>query len=143
MCPHCAQNLLNLKKNVTRLQLFPAKEPLKSVSIDILYSFISTSRKNENLLFIMGRFSKMTKTIPMKVISVVEVTKHFVSSWVFNYAPPEELSADNADRFTSKYFQNVCRKMTIKNKFITMYHIQPNGRSKDTIKLSWQHSERT
>ena len=65
-CPQCARNRIKLRKNVTELQLFPAKEPLSSVCIDILGEFMKTKRRNEYLLVITDRFSKRTKTVPMK-----------------------------------------------------------------------------
>ena len=126
-CPHCARNRIKLRKNVEQLQLFPATEPLTSVCIDILGEFIKTQRRNEYLLVITDRYSKLTKTVPMKGISAAEVARHFVNSWVFNYGPPTELVADNGGCFTSKFFIDVCRIMSIKNNFTTTYHPQSNG----------------
>lgn len=83
-CPQCADNRLKIQKNATRLQQIPAEEPPSSVCIDFLGPFIRTSPRNENLLFITYRFSKMKKKIPMNLISVSEVAKQFVNSLVFN-----------------------------------------------------------
>lgn len=63
---HCTPNQLKLRKNFTRLQIFPSNERLKSVRSDILGQFIRTLRKNEHLLVITDRFSKMATAIPMK-----------------------------------------------------------------------------
>ena len=84
-----------MRRNVEQLQLFPATEALTSVCIDILGEFIKTPRRNEYLLVITDRFTKLTKTIPMKGISAAEVAKCFVNEWVFNYGPPKELISDN------------------------------------------------
>ena len=90
-CAQCAKNRIKLRKNVEPLQLFPATEPLASVSIDILGEFITTPRRNKYLLVISDRFTKLTKTVPLKKISAAEVAKSFVDNWVFNYGPPQEL----------------------------------------------------
>lgn len=127
MFPPRSQNRNNLRKNVTRLQIFPSKERPKSACIDIHGTFILMWPKNEHLLVIMDLFSKMTKTVPMKGIYAAKVAKQFVNSWVFNYRPPEDLIADNGGCSTSKYFQNVCRIISIMTIFTTTYHPQTNG----------------
>jgi len=126
-CPQCARNRIKLRRNVEQLQLFPATEPLTSVCIDILGEFIKTPRRNEYLLVITDRFTKLTKTIPMKGISAAEVARCFVNEWVFNYGPPKELISDNGGCFTSKFFLDVCSILSIKNNFTTTYHPQANG----------------
>lgn len=55
-----------------------------SVCIDLLDPFIRKYLKNEHIPVITDRFSKMTKTIPMKIICAAEVAKHFVNFWMFN-----------------------------------------------------------
>lgn len=63
----------------------------------------------------------------MKGISVSDVAKLFVNSWVFNYGPPEELIDGNGGCFKSKFFQDVCRKMSIQNSLNTTNQRQSNG----------------
>ena len=126
-CPHCAKNRIKLRKNVKPLQLFPATEPLASVCIDILGEFITTRRRNKYLLVMTDRFTKLTKTAPMKGISAAEVARTFVDNWVFNYGPPTEVISDNGSCFASRFFLDVCRILSIKNHFTTTYHPQANG----------------
>ena len=63
----------------------------------------------------------------MKGISASEVARCFTNAWVFNYGPPTELVSDNGGCFTSKFFIDICRIMSIKNNFTTTYHPQANG----------------
>ena len=128
-CPTCARNRIKLRKNVGELQLFPATAPLESVAIDVLGELIRTQRGNEYLLVITDRFTKLTKTVPMKGISAAEVARHFVNEWVFNYGPPKELLADNGGCFTAKFFQSVCKILNVHNQFTTTYHPQTNGQT--------------
>ena len=127
-CPQCARNQIKLRRNVEQLQLFPATEQLTSVCIDILGEFIKTPRRNEYLLFITDRFTKLTKTIPMKGISAAEVGRCSVNEWVFNYGPLTELISDNGGCFTSKFFLDVFSILSIKNNFTATYHLQANGK---------------
>ena len=126
-CPECARERLKLRKNVGELKLFPATAPNESVCIDILGELVRTPRGHRYLLVITDRFTKMTKTVPMKGVSAGEVAKHFVDNWVFNYGPPTDLLADNGKQFTSKFFLDVCRILNIHNSFTTTYHPQTNG----------------
>ena len=126
-CASCARNRIKLRKNTTELQLFPAQAPLESVCIDVLGELIKTSRGHEYLLVITDRFTKLTKTVPLKGISAAEVAKAFVTHWVFNFGPPIDLLADNGKCFTAKFFQDVCQILNIHNSFTTTYHPQANG----------------
>lgn len=100
---------------------------MTSVCIYILSEFIRTQRKNEYLLVITDRYTKLTKTVLMNAVTAAEVVKDFITTWLFNYGPPEELIADNGDFFTSKFFQYVCKIMKIENNFNTNYRPQTNG----------------
>lgn len=126
-CSTCAKNRIQLRLQAEPLQLFPASGPLESVAIDVLGELIKTVRGNQYLLIISDRFTKLTKSVPLKSISAAEVAKAFVNEWVFNYGPPKELISDNGKCFTAKFFQDVCRILNIQNSFTTTYHPQTNG----------------
>ena len=49
----------------------------------------------------MERYTKFTKTFPLKCVSAMEVAKAFINYWVFTYGPPEELISDYGTCFTS------------------------------------------
>ena len=126
-CTTCAQNRIKLRQHTQQLKLFPATAPLEAVAIDVLGELIKTSRGYEYLLVISDRFTKLTKTVPLRGQSAAEVAKAFVNEWVLNYGPPKNLLADNGKCFTSKLFQEVCRILNIHNLFTTTYHPQANG----------------
>lgn len=77
-CLTCARNLIQLRKNVTTVKIFPAQAPLESVAIDVLGELVKTARGNQYLLVIVDRFTKLVKTVPMKGIPAAEVVRHFV-----------------------------------------------------------------
>ena len=126
-CSTCARNRIKLRRHTSQLKLFPASAPLEAVAIDILGELIKTSQGNQYLLVISDRYTKLTKTVPLKSQSATEVAKAFVNEWVFNYGPPLDLLADNGKCFTSKFFQDVCRIINVHNSFTTTYHPQANG----------------
>ena len=126
-CPNCAKNRIKLRQHTTALKLFPATAPLESVALDIYGELVRTSRGNQYLLVISDRFTKLTKTVPLKSVSAAEIAKAFVNEWVFNYGPPVDLLADNAKYFSSKFFQSVCNILNVHNSFTTTYHPQANG----------------
>ena len=126
-CATCAKNRIKLRQRTNKLQLFPPSGPLESVAIDIFGELLKTKRGFQYLLVISDRFTKLTKTIPLKGVSAGEVARAFTHEWVFNYGPPQDLLADNGKCFTSKFFQSVCSILNVDNQFTTTYHPQTNG----------------
>lgn len=126
-CTECARERVKYRKNSTRMKLFPATAPLESVAIDILGELIRTKKGNRFLLVITDRFTKLTKTVPLKRITATAVAHAFVHHWVFHYGPPRTLLSDNGSQFMARFFTEVCRIMGTKNVYTTTYHPQCNG----------------
>ena len=127
-CTSCAKERIALRKHASYLSLFPAKAPLEYVAIDILGPLpYTTGKRNRYLLVIADRYSKLTKTVPLKNITAATVARAFVEHWVFHFGPPAKLLSDNGGQFTSKFFQQVCQILGIKKLFTTAYHPQTNG----------------
>jgi hypothetical protein len=61
----------------------------------------------------MRSFSKLTRTVPLRIISALVVEKAFCEHWVFVYGPPRYLLTDNGTQFTAKCFLAVCRDLGI------------------------------
>lgn len=121
ICQHCAQVRSKLNKNLTRVELFPAKEPLTSLWICIHCPFISTMLKNIHLLVVTARYLKMNKTINMKFVCDIEVAKHFLNFFAFTYSPHEEVVVDNTEFFKLKYFQDFCRILSSNTNCLAKY----------------------
>lgn len=54
----------------------------------------------------------------------------FVTYWVFVYGPLVQSLSDNRSQFASKFFQDVCSILDIRNMFVMTYHRQGNGQVK-------------
>ena len=65
--------------------------------------------------------------VPLRSITAYNLAVAFCTHWIFKYGPPRYLVLDNAQYFTAKFFQAVCRHLGIIHKFVTTYHPQANG----------------
>ena len=128
-CVQCARNRVRLRRGSKEMQLFPAQRPLECVAIDILGPLIKSERGYRFVLVITDRFSKLVRTVPMKKVSAFAVAQAFVREWVFTYGPPAFVLSDNGSQFKAKFFQNVCRILSVQNLFTTTYHPQTNGQA--------------
>jgi hypothetical protein len=95
--------------------------------MDILGPLPRTKHGNRFLLVITDRYSKVTKTVPLRVVTALSVAKAFCDHWVFAYGAPISLLTDNGPQFTAKFFQAVCGELGVKKVFTTAYHPQANG----------------
>jgi Integrase core domain len=124
-CTPCAKNRVQERKRVSMIKLFHANEPLEFVAIDVLGPLPKTVHGNRFLLVISDRFSKLTRTIPMRTTTALAVAKAFFTHWVFAYGPPKFLLSDNGTQFTAKFFIEVCRELGIAKVFTTAYALRP------------------
>jgi hypothetical protein len=95
--------------------------------MDILGPLPETKDGHRFLLVIVDRFSKHTRTVPLKNITAEEVSKAFVNEWYCIYGAPIVLLSVNGTQFVSKFFQSVCRLLGVKQVFTTAYHPASNG----------------
>ena len=126
-CTRCAKNRIKLRRRTNYLKLFPAREPLESVAMDVLGPLTKTKKGHQYLLIISDRFTKLTQVAPMRNVTAYNLAVAFCTHWVFKYGPPRSLLMDNAQYFTAKFFQAVCRHLGVATKFVTTYHPQANG----------------
>jgi transposase InsO family protein len=95
--------------------------------MDILGPLPRKKHGNRFLLVIADRFSKVTKTAPLRTITALSVARAFCDHWAYIYGPPASLLTDNSRQFTAKSFQAACAELGIKKVFTTAYHPQTNG----------------
>jgi transposase InsO family protein len=133
-CTVCAKNRVTERKRTSFLKLFPASGPLEFVAMDmetnsrdILSPLPKMEHGNRFLLVISDRFSKLTRTVPLRTIAAFGVAKAFCDAWVFSYGPPRYLLSNIGTQFNAKFFLSVCRELIIANIFTTAYHPQTNG----------------
>jgi Integrase zinc binding domain/Integrase core domain len=130
-CHACARNRIKERNKTSYLKLFPASSPLEYVSIDLLGPLPKTAHRNRFLLVMTDRFSKLTRTVPLRSTTAYVVAKAFCELWVFTYGPPRHVLTDNGPQFAAKFFLAVCRELGIEKVFSSTYHPQTNGKWRD------------
>jgi hypothetical protein len=76
-CNVSARNHIAEKRKTSPLKLFPTKGPLESVSMGILGPLPRTKHGNLFLLVISYRYSKVTKTVPLRTVTAISVARAF------------------------------------------------------------------
>jgi transposase InsO family protein len=107
-CDACDRNRIAEKTKTNPLKLFSAEGPLESVAMDILGPLPRTKHENRFLLVITDRYSKVTKTITLRVVTALSAARAFLDHWVYAHGAPLSLLTDNGPQFTAKFFQAVC-----------------------------------
>jgi hypothetical protein len=110
------------------MRLFPASSRLEYVSINLLRHLPETAHGNRFLLVMTDRFSKLTRTVPLRTKTAFFVSKAFREHWVFCYVPPCHLVFENGPQFAEKFFQAVCREIGIEKDFSSAYHPRRMGK---------------
>ena len=128
-CTACSKNRMKEQRNVYPMRLFPATKPLEYVAMDILGPLPRTKHGMRFILVITDRFTKLTKTVPLRTITSLAVARAFCRDWVFSYGTPNTLLTDNGTQFTASFFRNVCHILGIHKVFTAEYHPQTNGQA--------------
>jgi Integrase zinc binding domain len=83
-CTTCAKNRIKERTHTSFLKLFPASAPLEYVAIDILGPLPKTGHGNRFLLVMTDRFSKLTRTVPLRTTTALVCARAFYDDWVYS-----------------------------------------------------------
>lgn len=97
--------------------------------MDILAPLPKSIDGNEFISVITDRFSKATRTIPLKTTTATDVAMALLTHWVYSYGLPLYLLTDNGNQLLSKFFPHVYATLGTKHVTTTAYHPQTNGQS--------------
>ena len=75
-------------KNQKNLKLFPAAGSLEFVAIDLLGPLPKTAHGNQHVLVTTDRFSKFTRSIPLRTTIYSVVVTESLDNWVYVYGAP-------------------------------------------------------
>jgi hypothetical protein len=126
-CDTCPRNPIKERTKTSYLKLFPASSRLEYASINLLGELPETAHGNRFLLVMTDRFSKLTRTVPIRTTTAFFVAKAFCEHWVFFCGPPRHVLSENGPQFAEKLFQAVCRELGIEKVFSSVCHPQTNG----------------
>lgn len=126
-CATCAKNSLMINRQTHPMRLFPAREPFAAIAMDLLGPLPKTQTGHEYLLVMCDRFTKLTRAVPLKDTTAMDVVSAFLDHWVAAYGIPDSTLTDNGPQFASVLFQGVLSLLGIVANFATPYHPQTNG----------------
>ena len=87
-CTSCAAIRGTLVKNQKDLKLFPVADPLEFVAMDLLGPLSKIAHGIQHILVITDRFSKLTRSIPLRTTTASVVANAFLDNSVYvNGAP--------------------------------------------------------
>lgn len=89
------------------MKLFPGTETLEFVSIDILGELTRTKNGNIFLMVITDCFTKLTRTVPLKGITVKAVSQASVNHWMLVYGLPKTAISENGSKFMARFFTDM------------------------------------
>jgi len=126
-CPTCAKNRLMGTQSTAPMRLFPATEPFAALDIYLLGPSPRTPEGYEYILVICDRFTTVTRAVPLKDISALDVLSAFLDTWVASYRIPDAVLSDNGPQFAAVLWQGVLKALGIDTNYATPYHPQTNG----------------
>jgi len=126
-CATCAKNRLMEVRSSSAMRLFPATEPFESVAIDLLGPLPRTPERYEYLLVMCDRFSKLTRVVPLRDVTALDVLSAFIDVWIASYGIPDSTLSDNGPQFASIFYQGVLQMLGISTNYATPYHPQTNS----------------
>jgi hypothetical protein len=134
-CDLCTRNRISEKMKTNPLKLFPANGPLESVSMYILGLLPRTKHGNRFLLVISDRYSNVTKTVPLQIVTVLSVARAFCDHWAYVYGPLVSLLTDNGPQFSSKFSKLYAEGWEFRRSLQRPIIHRQMGRSNDIIGL--------
>jgi len=109
------------------MRLFPATESFAALAIDLLGPLPRTPEGYEYILVICDRFTKITRAVPLRDITALDVHSAFLDTWVASYVLPDSMLSDNGPQFAAVLWQGVLKVLGIDTNYATPYHPQSNG----------------
>ena len=85
VCPICAKNRLMGTRSEAFMRLFPATEPFTATAINLLGPLPRTPGGYEYILVICDRLTKVTRAVPLRDITTLDLLSAFLDTWVASY----------------------------------------------------------
>jgi len=106
-CPTCAKKRLMETRSTASVRLFPAKEPSAAVALDLVGPLPRTPKGYEYLLVICDRFTKLTRVVPLKDFTALDVLSSFLDVWIASSGIPNSTLSDIGPQIASVLYEGV------------------------------------
>ena len=102
-------------------------EPFSRVAIDLVGPLSPSSSEGHRYILTLIDFATgFPEAVPLKDIDTVSVAEALLA--IFSRVGiPREILSDRGTQFTSQLMSEICRLISVKQKFTTPYHPQCNG----------------
>ena len=130
-CDACQRNKASNHKPYGLLQPLPIPDKKwSSVSMDLIIYLPCTKSGHDAIVVFVDRLTKMVHFVPCTSdIGSQELADIFIDNVVKLHAFPTSLISDRDTRLTSEFWQQVCKRLGIKQHMSTAYHPQSDGQT--------------
>ena len=97
------------------LKLFTAAGTLDFVVMNPLSPLSKTAQGNRHVLVMTDRFTKLTRSIPLRTTTAAVVANAFLDNWVYVYGAPRYVLTDNGPKLAPKFFDAVCNLLRVRH----------------------------
>ena len=126
-CATCAKKRLMEVRSCSAMRLFMATEAFEAVAIDLLGPLPRAPEGYEYLLVMCDRFSKLTRVVPLRHVTALDVLSAFIDVWIASYGISDSTLSDNGPQLASVHYQGVLQMLGVSTHYATPYHPQTNG----------------
>ena len=105
----------------------------KIVAIDLVGPFKATKRGNKYIVVCVDAFTNWVEAAPLKTIDAEEVCDTIFKIIITQHGCPKNILTDQGRQFTSKLFQEFCKKLKINKLQCSSLHPQTNGKAERFI----------
>ena len=132
-CLVCQRNKGPKIRSWGLLRPLPVPEkPWKSISMDFIVD-LPPSENFTTILVVVDRLSKMAHFLPMLgTPSAMDTAKIFIKEIVRLHGLPDNIVSDRGVQFTSGFWKNLCKILSIDLCLSSAYHPQSNGQTERT-----------
>jgi hypothetical protein len=130
-CLSCARNKPAMQKPYGQLSPLPVPEkPWDSVSMDFITDLPKTTNKNDAILVVVDRLTKMTHFIPCAIsCTAQQACDLFIQNVIRLHGCPSSIVVDRDPRWRSSFWQSWCQLVTIHVGMSTAFHPQTDGQT--------------
>lgn len=127
-CASCTRND-NHYCHKQPLQLFPSSVSLDFVAVNNLGPLSKTTLGNQKVLFLIFRYSKLTRANPTSKTNATDIAKVFYRRWIISFVILKYLLTNNGPQFVSKLSPSVCSYLGVEHLITAVYRPLTDGQT--------------
>ena len=104
--------------------------PFETITMDFIPELPKTANGFDNILVVVDKLTRYAIFIPTTVDVTTEKTAELIFKHVITkFGLPHQIISDRDTRWTSSFWEELCRQMDIKRSLSTSYHPQTDGQT--------------